>query len=168
VTDPDLLLAVGPVLSVLGDLGVRHHVAGSIASSAHGIARASVDADVFAEPSAPHVNRLIAALRDSYYVPEDRVRDAVARRASLNVIHLATMLKVDVFVSCDRPFDRGARVIPWRPSAEGPDDRARVGSAGHEGIAPARSAGAEVRGRSGQLLIRKGRRPRVSPGPPEA
>ena len=35
-------------------------------------------------------------------------RDAIARRASFNVIHLETMVKVDVFVSRDRPFDRRA------------------------------------------------------------
>jgi len=46
--------------------------------------------------------------REAYYVPEKRVRDAVARKASFNVIHLDTMLKVDVFVSRDRPFDRRA------------------------------------------------------------
>ena len=36
------------------------------------------------------------------------VRDAIARRASFNVIHLETMVKVDVFVAKDRPFDRRA------------------------------------------------------------
>jgi hypothetical protein len=49
MSDPDLLAALRPVLQVLGGLGVRHFVGGSIASSAHGVARASVDADVVAE-----------------------------------------------------------------------------------------------------------------------
>jgi hypothetical protein len=108
MTDPDLLTALTPVLRVLGDLGVRHFVGGSIASSAHGVARASVDGDVVAELAPPHVAPFVAALRQAYYVPEERIRDAVARRASFNVIHLDTMLKVDVFVSRDRPFERRA------------------------------------------------------------
>lgn len=108
MSEPDLLAALGPVLRVLGDLGVRHFVGGSIASSAHGVARASVDGDVVAELGPAHVSPLVAALRDTYYVPEERIRDAVARRASFNLIHLDTMLKVDVFVSRDRPFDRRA------------------------------------------------------------
>jgi len=108
MSDPDLIAALGPVLRVLGDLGVRHFVGGSIASSAHGVARASVDGDVVAELASAHVAPLVAALRDMYYVPEERIRDAVARRASFNLIHLGTMLKVDVFVSRDRPFDRRA------------------------------------------------------------
>jgi hypothetical protein len=108
MTDPDLLVALAPVLQVLNDLGVRHFVGGSIASSAHGVARASVDGDVVAELSRAHVDAFVEALHASYYVPDARVRDAVERRASFNVIHLDTMLKIDVFVSRDRPFDRRA------------------------------------------------------------
>jgi len=108
MTDPDLLAALAPVLRVLGVLGVRHFVGGSIASSAHGVARASVDGDVVAELTAAHVGPFVDALRDDYYVPEERIRDAVPRRGSFNLIHLDTMLKVDVFVSRDRPFDRRA------------------------------------------------------------
>lgn len=51
---------------------------------------------------------LVAALRETYYVPVERIRDAVAGRSSFNLIHLDTMLKVDVFVSRDRPFERQA------------------------------------------------------------
>jgi hypothetical protein len=108
MSDPDLIAALGPVIRALGDLGVRHFVGGSIASSAHGVARASVDGDVVAELTAAHVAPLVAALQDAYYVPVERIRDAVARRASFNLIHLESMLKVDVFVSRDRPFDRRA------------------------------------------------------------
>jgi hypothetical protein len=49
VIAPDLLAAVGPLLDLLQEIGVRHYVCGSIASSAHGVARASIDADVVAE-----------------------------------------------------------------------------------------------------------------------
>jgi hypothetical protein len=108
LTPPDLIAAVRPVLDVLRDLGVRHYVGGSIASSAHGVARASIDADVVAELRPEHADRLSSALQGDYYVPEARVRDGIARRTSFNVIHLETMLKVDVFVSKGRPFDRRA------------------------------------------------------------
>jgi hypothetical protein len=123
VTAPDLLAALAPVVDVLRELGVRHYVGGSIASSAHGVARASIDADVVAELRPEHADRLSAALRQAYYVPEARVRDALARRTSFNVIHLETMLKVDVFVSKDRPHDRRAmaraRPMPSEGAGEG-------------------------------------------------
>jgi hypothetical protein len=104
----DLKAAVGPVLDALRGLAVRHYIGGSIASSAHGVPRASIDADVVAELQLRHAGPLVAALQDAYYVSEERVRDAITRRRSFNLIHLATMLKVDVFVSRDRPFDRRA------------------------------------------------------------
>jgi hypothetical protein len=104
----DLLAALGPVLAVLEGLGVRHFVGGSDASSAHGVARASLDVDVVAELEPAHVARVVAALRDEYYVDAARVRTAVDGRRSFNLIHLATMFKVDVFVSRQRPFDLSA------------------------------------------------------------
>lgn len=128
MTAPDLLLALGPVLEALRALGVRHYVGGSIASSAHGVPRASIDADLVAELGPRHAAPLAAALRDSYYVSEERVQDAVSRRGSFNVIHLETMVKVDVFVSRDRPFDRRAF------------DRARVADPGAGGEIPVSSA----------------------------
>jgi hypothetical protein len=106
MTSPELRAALDPVLAALRALGVRHYVGGSIASSAHGVARAGIDADVVAELHAEHQAGLVAALRGAYYVAEARVPDAIARRSSF--IHLETMIKVDVFVSKDRPFDRRA------------------------------------------------------------
>lgn len=105
---PDLFVALAPVLAALRGLGVRHYVGGSIASSAHGIPRASIDVDVVAELTPVHAPGLVAALRQTYYLSDERVRDAIGRRASFNVIHLGTMVKVDVFVSRDRPIDRSA------------------------------------------------------------
>lgn len=119
---PDIIAAVTPVLDVLRDVGVRHYVGGSIASSAHGVARASVDADVVAELRPEHADRLCSALQGGYYVPEGRVRDGIARKASFNVIHLETMLKVDVFVSKGRPFDRRAMERARASSPHSPDE----------------------------------------------
>ena len=119
--DPDLLSALAPVLRVLRDLGVRHFVGGSIASSSHGVARSSVDGDVVAELAARRVAPLVSALEETYYVPEERIRDAVARRRSFNLMHLESMLKIVVFVSRDRPFDRRAcdRSLPASLAGEG-------------------------------------------------
>jgi hypothetical protein len=108
MSQPEAVAALAPVLAVLQRLGVRHYVGGSMASSAHGIARSSVDADVVAELRPEHVSPLVAELADAYYVPEARVQDAVLRRGSFNLIHHQTMFKVDVFVARDRPFDRRA------------------------------------------------------------
>jgi len=42
----------------------------------------------------------------AFYADERAIREAITERRSFNLIHLATMFKVDVFVSRRRPFDR--------------------------------------------------------------
>lgn len=115
MTEVDLVAALAPVTGALEALGVRYYLGGSVASSAHGVARASLDADLIAELEPSHVERLARQLAGAYYVPLDRMHAAAAERRSFNLIHLATMFKIDVFVSEGRPFDRSAadRARPW-------------------------------------------------------
>jgi hypothetical protein len=106
LTSSDLLRALASVADTLEELSVPYYVGGSLASSAHGVPRASIDADVVADLGAAHVRPLAAALVGAYYLSEDRMKAAVEARRSFNLIHLQTMFKVDVFVSKGRPFDR--------------------------------------------------------------
>lgn len=108
MTEADLVAALRPVTEAFGALGVRYFLGGSVASSAHGVARASLDADVIVELDPSHVERLAHQLAAAYYVPIEQMRTAAADRRSFNLIHLATMFKIDVFVSKGRPFDRSA------------------------------------------------------------
>jgi hypothetical protein len=130
MTASDVTSALQPVVEALGALGVRYYLGGSVASSAHGIARASLDADLVAELESAHVEPLTIRLGSAYYVPTERLRMAIATRSSFNLIHLATMFKIDVFVSKGRRFDRLAADRAW-PQAidESPDaPRFRVAS----------------------------------------
>ena len=110
----DIVRAVEPVARCLTALGVAHYIGGSVASSALGISRTTLDVDLVADLLEEHVAPFVAALRDEYYVSEEAVRDAVDRRSCVNLVHLATMLKVDVFVAKRGPFDRSslARATP--------------------------------------------------------
>jgi hypothetical protein len=108
LTSSDLLDALGPVVDALEALRVPYYVGGSLASSAHGVPRASIDADVIADLAPEHAAALASVLRGAYYLSEDRIRAAVEARRSFNLIHLQTMFKVDVFVAKRRPFDRQA------------------------------------------------------------
>jgi hypothetical protein len=105
---PDVLGALTPVVEALERLGVAHYLGGSIASSAYGVARSTLDADLVADLEAEHVQPLVESLQPAYYVDADMISDAVARKSCFNVIHLATMFKVDVFVVKDRQYDRAA------------------------------------------------------------
>jgi hypothetical protein len=80
-------------------LGVSYLVGGSLASSLHGLPRATQDVDLVAALEPEHVPALVAALRGSFYLDEPAIRAAVRQRTSFNVIHLGTLLKADVFVA---------------------------------------------------------------------
>lgn len=108
MSKPDLLAALEPVVDVLERLGVRYQVGGSVASSVHGMARATMDVDIVAELEEAHVGELVGSLQPGYFVDERLVRSAVRDRSSFNMIHQATVMKVDVFLPKQRPYDRQA------------------------------------------------------------
>jgi hypothetical protein len=77
---------------------IRYLVGGSLASSLHGIPRATNDVDMVAEITYEHVPLLVKALESEFYIDAEMIRDAIQRQSSFNVIHLATMFKVDIFI----------------------------------------------------------------------
>ncbi len=102
----DALNAVLPVIHAFERLGVAYYVGGSLASSAHGVARATLDADLIAELKMKHVDGLVEALRADYYIDAGMIRGAISTLSCFNLIHLATSFKVDVFVLKGRAYDR--------------------------------------------------------------
>jgi hypothetical protein len=94
--DPNLVVA--KLARVFDALGIRYLVGGSVASSHYGIPRLTRDVDLVAEVRLAHADAIAAALAEEFYVDADMIKDAVKRRASFNVLHLATMFKADVFI----------------------------------------------------------------------
>lgn len=84
--------------ALLDQLGVPWLVGGSLASSIHGVPRATQDVDLVADLRLPHLAPFVAAMESDFYCAEVAVRDAIRRRASFNVIHYATAMKVDIFM----------------------------------------------------------------------
>ena len=104
--DLEALRASLEVITVLEDLDIPYLVGGSLASSFHGTPRSTNDADLVADLRLATVPHFAAALEADFYLDRDRIRDAVRRRSSFNVIYLETMFKVDVFVPKDDPLAR--------------------------------------------------------------
>jgi hypothetical protein len=105
-TNRELWDALFPVVEALVALGVPYYVGGSVASSVTGVARATLDVDLVAALSLEHAEPLAAALSQHYYADVEMIQHAIRRRRSFNVIHLASMFKIDVFVPEDTPFAR--------------------------------------------------------------
>ncbi len=130
----DLVETLAAVARVLDSLGIRFFVGGSIASSARGLARASLDVDLVADLQIEQVSALVEGFRPDYYVSEEAIRDAIAHRSSFNLVHLGTMMKVDVFVSRGRPWDAEALARALKEPVEGGEDGIRVPIASAEDV----------------------------------
>lgn len=105
---PDIIIALDMVVDCFEKLSIAYYIGGSVASSAYGIARATMDVDVVADIKIHQVDRLVETLEKDYYINAETVRDAIHRSASFNLIHLDTMIKIDVFIVQNRPYDSKA------------------------------------------------------------
>ncbi len=85
-------------------LDVPYYLGGSMASSVHGIYRATADADFVAALRPHHAEPLVRLVQPAFYADLEAIRNAIASFRSFNLIHLDSMLKVDVFVASAAPF----------------------------------------------------------------
>jgi hypothetical protein len=91
------LIALFQLIDAFKAVGVDYVLVRSLASSVHGDYRASADIDVVAKISAEQVHPLVGALT-GFYVDDLAVSRAIAQGRSFNVIHLAGIFKIDVFI----------------------------------------------------------------------
>lgn len=103
---PDIIEVTLAVTRVFDDLKVDYYIGGSLASSAFGVARATMDVDIVADIEAGHVAEIEKRLKDAFYIDREMVDRAARERSSFNLIHFESMFKVDVFVPAARPFER--------------------------------------------------------------
>jgi hypothetical protein len=129
---PDPLRVALLFAGILDRLGVPYVAAGSLASSVHGAPRSTDDVDLVAGLVGAHVAGLLVALGREWYISGDAVRDAVIQGGSFNAVHLASGVKVDVFVVGTDAFDahrvRTGRVVRL---GDEPGEGLRVDTAEH-------------------------------------
>lgn len=104
----EIVAALEPVIKAFNETGIQYYIGGSIASSAFGIARATLDVDIVSKLSYQHVIPLINKLKGEYYIDEGMMKDAIQTEFSFNLIHLETMLKIDVFILKNQPYQQKA------------------------------------------------------------
>jgi hypothetical protein len=103
---PDIIEVTLAVTRVFDDLKVDYYIGGSLASSAFGVARATMDVDIVADIEAGHVPEIEERLREAFYIDREMVERAIREKSSFNLIHFESLFKVDVFVPAARPFER--------------------------------------------------------------
>jgi hypothetical protein len=105
---PDILVALKPVIDIFEKLSIPYYIGGSIASSIYGMARATMDVDIVADMDIHHIPALKQRLENDYYMDEDMIKEAILNKSSFNLIHLETVLKIDIFIYKDDPYQRSA------------------------------------------------------------
>jgi hypothetical protein len=108
MSDSDILATIKPLIAIFETIKIPYYIGGSVASSAFGKARSTLDVDIVAPIPLAIVYRLAEALKGTYYVSENDIRAAVINSSSFNIIHLETMIKVDVFILKKRDYDQQA------------------------------------------------------------
>ena len=85
---PDLTEAeiLAMVAELLDRLAIPYAVGGSFASSLHGAARATRDADLIVDLDAPLGETLADALEGGFYVSREAMRQAIRTRTAFNAI----------------------------------------------------------------------------------
>lgn len=103
---PEPIAVTLQVIDALEQVGATYVIGGSLASIIHGVVRTTLDTDIVADLNLPQALPFAELLADTFYLDIETIRHAIRQRSSFNLIHLATMFKVDIFVSKGRPFDR--------------------------------------------------------------
>lgn len=93
------------VVRVLDALGIANTIGGSIASSFAGEPRSTIDIDIVAAIEARHIPDLVTRFTPAFYLDGDALHRAVRSRSSTNLIHHASMLKIDLFIAGGTPLD---------------------------------------------------------------
>ena len=87
----DLIEAIEPVIDAFNKLGIQYYIGGSVASSAYGFARATMDVDMVSNLNHVNIKPLIDMLEDKYYISDTMIAEAIENKTSFNLIHLETM-----------------------------------------------------------------------------
>ncbi|MCG8418740.1 MAG: hypothetical protein MJE77_12450 [Proteobacteria bacterium] len=94
------------MVEIFESLSIKYVVGGSIASSIHGEPRATADVDILVAMFGRHVEPIVKRLENDFYVDESAIREALRGHSSFNVVHLASMDKIDIFLAGNSLLDR--------------------------------------------------------------
>ena len=95
------------VVQALDDASVEYMLTGSVASSLQGEPRSSHDIDVVVAIEQKAARDLIESFPPPrFYLDEESVVEAIARRDTFNLIDVTAGDKVDFWLLTDEPFDR--------------------------------------------------------------
>ncbi|MEO8231754.1 MAG: hypothetical protein ABI638_05705 [Ignavibacteriota bacterium] len=121
-----ILSALEPVFKALDESSIGYFIGGSIASSAYGIARATMDVDMILNIAPFQVKSFFDKLKGKYYIDIEIINDALVNKSSFNILHLDSMLKIDFFILKDQTYPLNAFQRRIQSSLDDSDDSVKV------------------------------------------
>ena len=95
------MTALGPglrrLIEAFEKLGISFFAGGSLASSVHGMPRATRDVDLVADLTPSQAGALVREIGGEFYLDPDTIRDALAAGRPFNLIHFESSYKFDIF-----------------------------------------------------------------------
>ena len=107
----DLAAIMLPLVNLFDELNVSHYLGGSIASSVYGMQQLAKDIDLVADLHEHMLPSLFALSRHGYLVDEDEVQQAFQAKTSFSLIHLDSLMKIDVILPKHDGFDIAMRPL---------------------------------------------------------
>ncbi len=95
----ELVPLLRAVRSALRDCGIPHMLAGSVASAAYGVIRATQDIDIVIDPTATTLDALLQHFPErDYYTSAEAAHAALTDGGIFNVIALESLWKIDFII----------------------------------------------------------------------
>jgi hypothetical protein len=94
----DPIRIIKKVVEVFDKNDVKYLVGGSLASSLHGIPRATQDVDIVADLRGKDIVKIGELFSVDFFVDIEMIQKAVASKSSFNIIEKDNIFKVDIFV----------------------------------------------------------------------
>jgi len=117
------------VTKVLDSLNIAYFIGGSVASGIWGELRYTQDLDLVADIQFNHIEGLLAAFSERFYISDSAVREAIEKERSFNLIDNNTGWKIDVFVLAQNIFQQNQLKRRQAISVNEKDDKLYFSSA---------------------------------------
>lgn len=100
----DIIKVLEPVIKAFDELKIFYYIGGSVASSIYGVGRSTLDIDMVSTIQPFQIDILVGKLKDTFYIDKCMIEDAIKSKSSFNLIHLDTMIKLDIFILLDNEY----------------------------------------------------------------
>jgi hypothetical protein len=108
IGNPDVLLPIRSVTDIVEKHHLTHYIGGSLASSLYGMQQLVQDIDLVVALPSSQVAAFIADIKPDYLINEVAIYSAIQNHAAFSMLHLETLLKVDVIIPQLSPFEQQA------------------------------------------------------------